>query len=295
MHVTASTRCIAVATVLVLTAMAILTVIASPADAHQYAYTTTLKVCDASVPSNCADRDAGTINTTDFTAGSNIVVEFNLTTDDSAGHDWLVPAGKTKWEDNRDFEVAIVSTHPFVGCYTSRFAQNSPLVRTGSTNPGVLDGKLAAAEGATHTAEPVIGGIKLQLVSASTGSVNTMTDVVTTNADGKFKATATLPNPFPPAFQNGQAKICVESVDLYGDEGNVELDGNNDGDYNDPDDIRTGVGIHCDSLPSPLNTTCFQRPFGTPMKSDDPMCTTCYTYNSTPRITNEEVRVNIKP
>lgn len=297
---------------------------ALPAGADNYPYSWVLEACSGT---DCAERDTRTtpatvsINTAGFTAGGTVNVTFDVDTSDSS-HAWLNnngqprAAGDERWESGRKFQVAIVfpafsdqfgDGFSSFDCYDARVAQNSPLVRSSSSNPGVADGSLVAAESHTHAAEPFVGGMLLELSNPGAGNtlsasgstviggtaVNDTVKAVssTTATAGSFSVDATLPSSFPALFQApGEAFLCVQSVDLYGDEGNLELDANDDGDTDDTGDVRSGIGFHCPEgcLDDGPNT-------GSPVRSQDGMCNPfCETYNSTPRI-QSAVRVKIAP
>lgn len=86
--------------------------------------------------------------------------------------------------------------------------------------------------------------------------------------------------------------LCVESVELYGDKGNVGAEA-------DGDKHETGVGLHCDNdLTNQDDQFCFdeeEEESGASVYSEDGMCFSfCTTYNSTPRI-QASTRIQLEP
>jgi len=84
--------------------------------------------------------------------------------------------------------------------------------------------------------------------------------------------------------------LCVESVELYGDQGNVGAEA-------DGDKHETGVGLHCDNdLTNQDDQFCFEEGgAGASVYSEDGMCFSfCTTYNSTPRV-QASTRIQLEP
>ena len=243
-----------------------------------------------------------TTDKTVYGPGDSVEVDFDVTTSDS-DHDWRPP--NSQWEENKVFRVslALPSTSqafaPFEAfdCYSNSVARRSPLVRSNgeANNDNPVDGQGNAAEPATHAGEPVIGGHVLKLSNAQIGTVTSTrhtNDSVEADSDGKFVVDAALPDfeDFRAGYEADEVLLCVESVELYGDEGNVGAEA-------DGDKHETGVGLHCDNdLTQDKNQFC--REEGTSdasVYSDDGMCFSfCTTYNSTPRI-QASTRIQLVP
>lgn len=259
-----------------------------PALADPYQYDTTL-----------------TTDKTVYGPGDSVEVDFDVTTSDS-DHAWRPP--NSQWEENKVFRVslALPSTSqafaPFEAfdCYSNSVARRSPLVRSNgeANDDNPVDGAGTAAEPATHAGEPVIGGHVLKLSNAQIGTVTSTrhtNDSVEADSNGKFVVDAALPDfeDFRAGYEADEVLLCVESVELYGDQGNVGA--------GDPvtGDTDTGIGFHCDNdLTNQDDQFCFdeeEEESGASVYSEDGMCFSfCTTYNSTPRI-QASTRIQLEP
>lgn len=263
-----------------------------PGWAHGYLYDTSLAVSGTGGSSS------------PFAPGDKVEVDFDVTTDDS-NHTW--DPDNEQWEANKKFRVslALPSTSQAFGafdafdCYSNSVARRSPLVRSDDEakegNP--IDGVGSGAESATHAGEPVIGGHVLELSNAQVGTVKTTRhddDSVEANSSGQFVVDAALPDfdEFPTGYEVEEVLLCVESVHLYGDDGNVGVEANGDR-------HNTGVGLHCgdDLITNDPDAFCFdEEPVsGVSVYSEDGVCFSfCETHNSTPRI-QAATRIQLEP
>jgi hypothetical protein len=243
-----------------------------------------------------------------YAPGDSVEVDFNVTTNDDNGHDWLDNGSGGDWEDGAVFRVSLAlpsTSQAFPAfeafdCYSNSVARRSPLVRSNSeaNNADPVDGQVNAAEPATHAGEPVIGGHVLKLSNAQIGTLTSTrhtNDSVEADSNGKFVVDAALPDfeDFPAGYEADEVLLCVESVELYGDQGNVGA--------GDPvtGDTDTGIGFHCDNdLTNQDDQFCFdeeEEESGASVYFEDGMCFSfCTTYNSTPRI-QASTRIQLDP